>query len=225
MTYEPWNELFPAGGDSAGSLWDHIQQAKRQVRERLASVFSDWSTATDRLTAIKLFVNAASGLTIRNATDTTDYVKITKDGFFHPLLPYKAALYLASAYSGTPGVGNWKFTGTPTELFDPVGFHTGANPWRFTIPTGETGKYKVTLGAKHQQTAGSLNFPHSFAIFKNGAVDQSVGFNVSNTNVNSWWFSPVMSLNAGDYVEPYFSAYGGYSYSITEAFFTIERIG
>lgn len=224
MAFEPWNESYPAGGDAAGNLWDYIQQLKRQVRERLAGMFTDWSSATDRLTITKLFVNGTNGLTFRDAADANDFGKITKDGYINFLRPYACSLYLASVYSGSPGAGNFKFSGTPTETFDPIGMHSGANPWRITVPAGEGGVYRVTLGAKHQQTAGTLNFPHSISIYKNGVALESNSFNVSNTNINSWWFSPIFALSAGDYVEPYFSGYAGYSYSITEGHFQVERI-
>lgn len=224
MAFEPWNELDPAGGDPAGTIWDDIQQFKRQVRERLVGMFTDWSTATDRLTITKLFVNGTNGLTFRDSTDASDIGKITKDGYVNFLKPYVCSLYLASVYSGTPGPGNFKFSGTPTEIFDPIGMHSGANPWRITVPAGEGGIYKVILGATHSQTAGTLNLPHSFSIYKNGVVLSANGFNVPNVNGNSHWFSPIVSLAAGDYVEPYFSAYSSTTYSITDGYFHLERI-
>lgn len=224
MAFEPWNELDPAGGDPAGTLWDDIRTLKRNIRERLAGVFPDWSTATDRITIRKLFLDAVNGLTFRDSADTTDYAKITKDGYAIFYKPYHCSLYLASVYSGTPGAGNFKLSGTPTEVFDPINMH-GATPWRITIPAGEGGKYKVTLGAKFQQTAGTLNFAHSLSIYKNGVVAESQSFVVRSTDIESHWFSPVITLAAGDYLEPYHSAYAGYSYSITEGHFILERLG
>ena len=50
MAFEPWDESDPDPTDPAGTIWDDIQQFKRQVRERFIGMFSDWSTATARLT-------------------------------------------------------------------------------------------------------------------------------------------------------------------------------
>jgi hypothetical protein len=221
MAFDPWNEGDPASGDPAGTLWDDIQKFKVQVRERLAGVFSDWSTATDRLTAIKLCVNAVSGFTVRDATDANDYFIINKDGFPVFKKPVIVHLHRLGAATDAFAANPVLFPGNPTETLDFAAMHT-AN-WRVTIPAGMTGIYKVK--ATVNISGGAID-SWGIQIRKNGASVGPIGYsylNAATFEYTTCIVDTVLALTAADYIEPFIVSGGGTG-SVGDMQFYVERI-
>lgn len=224
MAYEPWNELDPAGTDAAGTLWDDIRQFKRQVRERLIGVFSDWSTATDRLTAVKICVDGTTGLKFRNSTDASDYASIDQNGF--PLFNKPVFIHmhrLGLAANNITYAGATIFPGAPTETLDPASLSAGN--WRVTIPAGFGGNYRVTATCTFQLgVIGS----RAIRVYKNGGVIGPMNYlyvpAATNFDYASCYLSTVLALNATDYIEPFIISAPAATFDVGDMQFSVERV-
>ena len=110
------------------------------------------------------------------------------------------------AFSVTQGSGQDLANATATklafntEVFDTDSAFDHSSNYRFTVPSGEAGKYffyaQATLQATQDADANSIFF------YKNGSSFQSA------MNTNQYYdtseISIVMDLSAGDYIEVYF---------------------
>ena len=91
-----------------------------------------------------------------------------------------------------------------TEDFDTNGAYDHTTNYRFTVPSGEGGKYYVTLFTI--TSAGTSNSEgHRVAPYVNGAVS-NVGFltrRFGDANTRSFGVSGILTLSESDYVEVY----------------------
>lgn len=204
MPFELWNESYPTAASPAGSIWDYFQAFKRQVRERIATVFPDWGTATDRLTIQKLFVNTGN-LTIRNDNDTADIAKVYNNGGVVWTKPY---ICVISRGQETGDTGAAKLVGN-TVFFDPYTWYTAD---RITVPASFGGKFKLVITAEHRYDySGGTTWTGEtigYEVYKNGIAFGSpiVRYAVPRPNPYGGITSThvrYISLNAGDYLEFY----------------------
>jgi hypothetical protein len=228
MSFTAWDEASPADGDPAGSLGTYIRSFKLQVRERLATVFGDWSSATDRITTKKIFVDGTNGLLIKKSDDTTTFGEITKDGYSYFNLPANCSIVAGSSHVVAGPSGMIKFQPTSlTELYDSLAMHnSGVSPWKVTIPTGFDGLYKLTAGFSFTQTTGFASQGSYFRFSKGGAGTGPVFYfyHPGMSNNISVMFSYHVALVATNYVEPYYNISTTGNVTVSDHYFSIERL-
>ena len=91
-----------------------------------------------------------------------------------------------------------------TESFDTDGAYDHTTNYRFTVPSGEGGKYYVTLFV-HTSAGTASSEAHRIAPFVNGAISD-VGFmtrRFGDANTRGMGVSGILTLSASDYVEAY----------------------
>jgi len=109
------------------------------------------------------------------------------------------AFYAHLSSNQTIGTASYTKVQFDTELFDTDNAYDNSTNYRFTVPSGEAGKYFI-----HGQImmTSSTDFDKiNVAIYVNGSL---VSFaRTSNFNQNSQSVSNIRSLSVGDYVEIY----------------------
>ena len=90
------------------------------------------------------------------------------------------------------------------EIFDIGSCYDPSSNFRFTVPSGEGGKYFV-YAQLVVNASGSVVHRSDVKIYKNGSeFTSSVGFDSNNTQYSVWCsWSGVIVLNASDYLEVY----------------------
>lgn len=167
MPFSAWSETDPAGADAASTIDDAIRRAHVRVRERIEQLFSDWSTATDRVHAEKLYIHQTNGFTERNHDDTSTLRKLSSVGIqdlpLQPRCRLRRSTFTISP-SNTLVPIQWD-----TEDFD-VGtmFDSGSNT-RVTI--GANGLYLIMYQGRveaNEQNGGEIEA----RLRKNGSTQE-----------------------------------------------------
>ena len=85
-----------------------------------------------------------------------------------------------------------------TEVFDTASAFDSSTNYRFTVPSGQAGKYYFYAQLDHQGSAMTANW----TIFKkNGNYIRGSHFDADNVTYNSQRLTGVLDLAVGDYVE------------------------
>ena len=145
-------------------------------------------------------VNIPSGVTIANAGTATGFGFEAKNFF--------------SAYAPTNQSTNDTDTKVifGTESFDTASAYDTSNG-RFTVPTGEGGKYFLYAKIRHYNTTSMSR--EIIYFYKNGSV--YVKYEHKGNNVhNSIQISKVANLSAGDYIEVYYFQNSGSNNNLTQ---------
>ena len=93
-----------------------------------------------------------------------------------------------------------------TESFDTNGAYDHTTNYRFTVPSGEGGKYFVNINLHTSASSSAVNGGVRFAPYVNGTQSSEVGiltraFITNETRTNN--VSGILTLSASDYVEVY----------------------
>jgi hypothetical protein len=173
----------------------------------LGNVLDIGQPSDDTVTAAKLNNDVISGQTaLTSSPDDTDELLISDAGTLKRIDVSLVGGKNTPAFSVTQGSGQDLSNGTTTklafntEVFDTDSAFDHSSNYRFTVPSGEGGKYffyaQATLQATQDADANSIFF------YKNGSSFQST------MNTNQYYdtseISIVMDLSAGDYIEVYF---------------------
>jgi hypothetical protein len=148
MPFTSWVENDPAGADAANSIDNASNRNMIRVRERMATVASDWSSATDRIHFHRLFA-PTGGFIWRNESDGADLLTLKNSGIFG--FPLQPACRIRKA-GGLATVDN-VYSKVPFDIedFDVGGLHDNAvNNTRVTIPTDGTGIYRFDFACRAQ---------------------------------------------------------------------------
>ena len=163
--------------------------------------------ATNSITAAMVGNDLISGKdALTSSPDDTDELLISDAGTLKRIDVSLVGGKNTPAFSVTQGSGQDLSNGTATklafntEVFDTDSAFDHSSNYRFTVPSGEGGKYffyaQATLQATQDADANSIFF------YKNGSSFQST------MNTNQYYdtseISIVMDLSAGDYIEVYF---------------------
>jgi hypothetical protein len=132
----------------------------------------------------------ASGATISNAG--------TASGFGGTNTP---AFYAYLSTSQVPTSGVWTKVQFDNEVYDTASAYDPTTNYRFTVPSGEGGKYFISGQAR---LLGSYLTWGQLAIYKNGTI---IAQNGGQFGTNDYRLainvSRVLELSAGDYIEIY----------------------
>ena len=106
-----------------------------------------------------------------------------------------------------------------TEVFDTDNAYDSSTNYRFTVPSGKSGKY--FFNAKISASGGNANLNRaSVMLFKNGSLDNKIfiGFETNPIRTFSSQISAVMDLAVSDYVEvfAYYETANGNSLNIDD---------
>ena len=163
--------------------------------------------ATNSITAAMVGNDLISGKdALTSSPDDTDELLISDAGTLKRIDVSLVGGKNTPAFSVTQGSGQDLSNATATklafntEVFDTDSAFDHSSNYRFTVPSGEGGKYffyaQATLQATQDADANSIFF------YKNGSSFQST------MNTNQYYdtseISIVMDLSAGDYIEVYF---------------------
>jgi len=97
--------------------------------------------------------------------------------------------------------GTWHKIQFNSEVFDSDGAFDSSTNYRFTVPSGEGGKYMLFVNAYVQYGANGSTL--RTAIYKNGSVEHISIFTDGTGVAHSSITSMVMNLSASDYIEFY----------------------
>ena len=89
-----------------------------------------------------------------------------------------------------------------TEIFDTASAYDNSSNYRFTVPSGQGGKYFIYGRVSFEDTNVGSSDEHMVKIFKNGS-QASVFFNYPNTNRSLITYHETFVLSASDYIEIY----------------------
>ena len=158
------------------------------------------NTATINLGVSGDTINVPAGVTIANAGTATGFGFEAKNFF--------------SAYAPSNNVSNDTDTKIiyQTESFDDASAYDTSNG-RFTVPSGEGGKYFLYAKIRHYNTTSMSREVIYF--YKNGSVYARYGHKGNNIH-NSIQISKVANLSAGDYIEIYYYQNSGSSNNIAQ---------
>ena len=175
--------------------------------------------ANDAVSEEHLDATAITGSTELAATPAdTDEILISDAGtlkridFSH--IKYSGGKNFFSAYDPSNNVSNDTDTKIifETESFDDASAYDTSNG-RFTVPSGEGGKYFLYAKIRHYNTT-SMNREVIY-LYKNGSV--YVRYEHKGDNVhNSIQISKVANLSAGDYIEVYYYQNSGSANNIAQ---------
>tara|TARA_Y100001938_G_scaffold145640_1_gene222736 strand:- start:2300 stop:2845 length:546 start_codon:yes stop_codon:yes gene_type:complete len=91
-----------------------------------------------------------------------------------------------------------------SEIFDTAGAYDNSTNYRFTVPSGQAGKYQINAAVYGNKSNDLFNL--QINLYLNGSTSNytSIG-NDSDENDYSAWCSlnPILNLSAGDYLECY----------------------
>ena len=93
-----------------------------------------------------------------------------------------------------------------TETIDTDSAYDNSSNFRFTVPSGEAGKYLIYGSAVFGTDTASGNGAGALLLYKNGAVFASAGVtnhNANNPERESQFLSQIYDLSVGDYLEFY----------------------
>ncbi len=88
------------------------------------------------------------------------------------------------------------------EIFDTASAYDNSSNYRFTVPSGEGGKYFIYGRVEFEDTNVGSTDEHMVKIYKNGS-QASVFFNYPDANSTLITYHEVFALNASDYIEIY----------------------
>ena len=94
-----------------------------------------------------------------------------------------------------------------TEIFDTAGAYDNSTNYRFTVPSGQAGKYKFYFDLSAKSSSDDLTYIIS-ALYKNGSLTKRSETNTNGaSNAKFRVFqviaSAILDLSVGDYVEAY----------------------
>ena len=89
-----------------------------------------------------------------------------------------------------------------TEIFDTASAYDNSSNYRFTVPSGQGGKYFIYGRVQFEDTNVGSTDEHMVKIFKNGS-QASVFFNYPDTNRSLITYHETFVLSASDYIEVY----------------------
>tara|TARA_R100001086_G_scaffold16578_1_gene8137 strand:+ start:128 stop:733 length:606 start_codon:yes stop_codon:yes gene_type:complete len=175
--------------------------------------------ADDAVSEEHLDATAITGSTELAATPAdTDEILISDAGtlkridFSH--IKYSGGKNFFSAYDPSNNVSNDTDTKIifETESFDDASAYDTSNG-RFTVPSGEGGKYFLYAKIRHYNTTSMSR--EVIYLYKNGSV--YVRYEHKGDNVhNSIQISKVANLSAGDYIEVYYYQNSGSANNIAQ---------
>tara|TARA_R100000278_G_scaffold92728_1_gene70734 strand:+ start:515 stop:1057 length:543 start_codon:yes stop_codon:yes gene_type:complete len=99
-----------------------------------------------------------------------------------------------------------------TETFDVGSCYDPTTNYRFTVPTGEGGKYLITAHIHTRATANAYS-GKTCRLYKNGSFltegqTATAGDNLHQTRTNNASVTTIENLSAGDYIEVYGKVFG-----------------
>jgi hypothetical protein len=184
----------------------------------LGDVLNIGTPSDDTVTAAKLNDDIISGQTAETSIATDDVVlihdtsagalrKMTRANFVSGVggdntpsfFAYVSADYSLSDATHTLLAAN-------TELWDTDTAYTNtASNYKFTVPSGEAGKYQFTIGFKATHGAGSIQQAHT-ELYKNGSeiIRTENGYHASEySDAHSQSNTFTVDLSESDYVQAY----------------------
>jgi len=212
MSFSAWSENDPAGSDAASSINEAATRSAVRIRERLATIIPDWSTATDRIHLEKIFLKTTNGLIFRDDGDANTHGSITDGGIVTWNKQPCCRLKKSTAY--TLSNGSFGSVVFDVEDFDVGGMHDNAvNNTRVTIPANGAGIYLYSFHT-------IIGFPDTVntwtaqpRIRKNGASDEVAFTTVTRvvgsvTDIGSvipFNYTVLINAAAADYYEMQFN--------------------
>ena len=130
--------------------------------------------------------------------------KMTRANFVSGIGGTNTPAFLAHLSSDTSQLSNDTDTKIQfnTEIFDTAGAYDNSSNYRFTVPSGQAGKYFIYGRMQFEDTNVGATDEHMVKIFKNGS-QASVFFNYPNTNRSIITYHEIFDLSASDYIEVY----------------------
>jgi hypothetical protein len=107
---------------------------------------------------------------------------------------------------------SWTKVQMNTEHFDSAGAFDHSSNYRFTVPSGQAGKYFFSAGIGTRSTSNDV-YVSIIGLYKNGSIVHSSRMNSNSTSNASFrgfgnTLATSLDLSAGDYVEIYGIIYG-----------------
>ena len=137
-----------------------------------------------------------SGVTIANSGTATGFGGANTPAF---------EAYLGSSQTGIANNSSVKVQFN-TEVFDTASAYDNSSNYRFTVPSGQAGKYFFYAGVQVEAGNGNTDLLEaSCQIYKNGSVYRynQNKFNSNPIKYNQIQNQATMDLSVGDYVEVY----------------------
>jgi len=157
-------------------------------------------------------ISGSSTLTIGDSNTSTITLK---SGATLTNFPINTPAFFAHSASDQTGVSDNTYTKVTlgTEVFD-VGTCFGSS--RFTVPSGEAGKYFLYASVRGE-VLGNSDLNNVFAAFYlNGSIylENRMNFQANPTRISTNTIQAVLDLSVGDYVELYGAVDHAGSYGI-----------
>ena len=115
-----------------------------------------------------------------------------------------------------------------TETFDEGSCYDPTTNYRFTVPSGEDGKYLI-IAHTHTRASGSYS-GKTCRLYKNGSFltesqTATAGDNLHATRTNNEEVTTIENLSVGDYIEVYVKCFGStFSIEAEGAYFSACKI-
>ena len=129
--------------------------------------------------------------------------------------------FKAQLTSNQTGIGNntWTKVTYNNEIFDTNSAYDPTTNYRFTVPSGQAGKYLIIANADIRSTTSARS--KYIQIYKNGSSGGGLNGNFltseyyQNDQANQVMIANVFDLIATDYIEIYVNSYSGGNHTIS----------
>ena len=135
--------------------------------------------------------------------------------------------FKAQVTSNQTGIGNntWTKVTYNNEIFDTNSAYDPTTNYRFTVPSGQAGKYLIIANADIRSTTSARS--KYIQLYKNGGGAGLSGNFLSseyyqNDQANQLMVANVLDLSVSDYIEVYVNSYSGGNHTVsggTESYF------
>lgn len=129
--------------------------------------------------------------------------------------------FKAQVTSDQTGIGNntWTKVTYNNEIFDTNSAYDPTTNYRFTVPSGQAGKYLIIANADIRSTTSARS--KYIQIYKNGSSGGGLSGNFltseyfQNDQANQVMVANVFDLTVGEYIEIYVNSYSGGDHKVS----------
>jgi hypothetical protein len=146
--------------------------------------------------------------------------KMTRTNFVAGIGGTNTPAFKAQVTSDQTGIGNntWTKVTYNNEIFDTNSAYDQTTNYRFTVPSGQAGKYLIIANADIRSTTSARS--KYIQLYKNGAGAGFAGnFLTSeyfqNDQANQVMVANILDLAVSDYVEVYVNSYSGGNHRVS----------